>query len=82
MTFDYSINPIQSGFGFSFTFTQGLATGWASLARAILKYPFLCNSHIQKVPLLSPGMSGWYNIPSTKTITALCVLFGTQMQKA
>lgn len=78
MTFDYGISPIRNGFRVSFTFAQGLATGWPSFAQAFLKYLFLCTSHAQKVSL----MLGWYNILGTKITISLCVLYGTQMQKA
>lgn len=39
MQFNYSINPIQNGLGFSFTFAQGLAIGWPSFTQAIFEVP-------------------------------------------
>ena len=38
MQFNYSINPIQNGLGFSFTFAQGLAIAWPSFTQAIFFY--------------------------------------------
>lgn len=78
MTFNYDISPIQNDFGCSFTFARGLATGWPSRAQTIVKNPFLCSSHIQKVS----SVLGPHNILGTKIPVPFCVLWGTQMQKA